>query len=300
MRADTNVIVGIGEVLWDLLPSGKQLGGAPANFIFHSREIGGGEVQPLLVSCVGKDALGDEILARWEDLSLSEEFIAVDKNHPTGTVSVAVDPQGKAVFTFGENAAWDYLPESPQMRELAATADAVCFGTLAQRSPKTRKSIQAFLRLVGSDALRIFDINFRPPFVSREVLEESLPLANILKLNDSELHVLADLLSIAGGEDAVAADLTRRFPLRWIVLTKGEKGSVLYSAQRKFVHRGYPVKVVDSIGAGDAFAAAIALGMIRNLPADELNDCANRLASFVCGKVGAMPTVPEEIKKIFQ
>jgi fructokinase len=300
MPDETTVIVGIGEVLWDVLPSGKQLGGAPANFIFHSREIGGGEVQPLLASCVGKDALGAEILARWEDLSLSGEFIAVDPVHPTGTVSVAVDSQGKPVFTIGENAAWDHLTESPQLRELAATADAVCFGTLAQRSPKSRKSIQAFLRQVEPDAIRILDVNLRAPFYSREVLYESLPLANILKLNDAELRILADMFSIAGGEDAVAADLMRRFPLRWIVLTKGEKGSVLYSAQRKFVHRGYPVPVVDSIGAGDAFTAAIAVGMIHNFPAEDLNDCANRLASFVCGKAGAMPSVPDEIKKLFR
>jgi fructokinase len=300
MPDETTVIVGIGEVLWDVLPSGKQLGGAPANFIFHSQEIGGGEVQPLLASCVGKDALGVEILARWEDLSLSGEFIAVDPVHPTGTVSVAVDPQGKPVFSIGENAAWDHLMESPQLRELAATADAVCFGTLAQRSPKSRKSIQAFLRQVEPDAIRILDVNLRAPFYSREVLDESLPLANILKLNDAELCILADLFSIAGGEDAVAADLMRRFPLRWIVLTKGEKGSVLYSTQRKFVHRGYPVPVVDSIGAGDAFTAAIAVGMIHNFPAEDLNDCANRLASFVCQKTGAMPSVPDEIKKLFQ
>jgi fructokinase len=300
MAAEMRVIVGIGEVLWDVLPSGKALGGAPANFIYHAMAIGGGDAQPLLVSRVGKDPLGDEILGRWDELSLSGEFISVDKNRPTGTVSITIDQQGKPVYTIGEDAAWDYLAESAQIRELAATADAVCFGTLAQRSPKSRKSIQAFLRQVGQDALCILDVNLRLPFFTREVIEESLPLANVLKLNDAELHILADMFSIAGGEDAVSADLMRRFHLRWVVLTKGEKGSVLYSAQHKNVHRGYPVQVVDSVGAGDAFTAAVVVGLLNRFSMEKLNDYANRVASFVCTQPGAMPKVPEEIRKLFQ
>ena len=154
MSDGAKVIVAIGEILWDVFPSGKRMGGAPANFVYHVREIGGEEVQPLLVSCVGDDAPGREILARWDQLSLSEEFIAVDGQHPTGTVSVTVDLQGKPVYAFETGVAWDFLPESPQVRELAATADALCFGTLAQRAPNSRKTIQNFLRQAGSDALR--------------------------------------------------------------------------------------------------------------------------------------------------
>jgi fructokinase len=300
MSAQTSVIAGIGEILWDVLPSGKALGGAPANFIYQVMEIGGGDMQPLLVSRVGKDPLGDEILARWEDLSLSGEFISVDNHHPTGTVSVSVDPQGKPVYSIGENAAWDNLADGAELRELAATADAVCFGTLAQRSPLARKTIQAFLRKVEPDALRILDVNLRTPFYTRDVIEESLLLANVLKLNETEIRLLAEMLSIAGDEDAIAANLMRRFPLRWVVLTKGKKGSILYSAQQKHVHRGYPVKVVDSIGAGDAFTAAVAVGLLRRFPLERLLDCANRLAAYVCTQPGAMPVVPEEIKNIFQ
>ena len=300
MAAESRVLVGIGEVLWDVLPSGKMLGGAPANFIYHAREIGGVDMQPLLVSCVGKDSPGKEILERWNDLSLSREFISADKIHPTGTVTVTIDPQGKPGYAIGENVAWDFLPENPQLRELAATTDAVCFGTLAQRAPASRKTIQDFLRQVGSEALRILDLNLRAPFFSRSVIEESLSLANILKVNDEEIRVLAGMFSIGGGEEKIAAELMRRHPLRWIVLTKGEKGSVLYGAGRKFVHGGYPVKRADSIGAGDAFAAAIAVGMLRNVNAEDLNDCANRLASFVCTCAGAMPAIPEEIKMMFR
>jgi fructokinase len=300
MASETRVIVGIGEVLWDVLPSGKVLGGAPANFVFHAKEIGGGDVQPLLVSRVGKDPLGEEILARWEELPLSGEFISVDPVHPTGTVSVTVDPVGTPVYAIDRNAAWDYLADSAQLRELAATADAVCFGTLAQRSPASRKTIQAFLRRVEPDALRMLDVNLRAPFLSREVLEESLPLANILKLNDSELRILAEMFSIDGSEEAAAAGLMRRFPLRWIVLTKGDKGGAIYSAQHKYVHRGYPAKMVDSVGAGDAFAAAVVVGMLRRFPVERILDGANRAASFVCSRSGAMPEMPKEIKGLFQ
>ena len=299
MAVAPRVIVGIGEVLWDLLPSGKVLGGAPANFVYHAGAIGGEDVQPLLVSCVGKDALAREIFEQWEDLGMSREFLSVDPTHPTGTVSVTISPQGQPSYDIGVNVAWDFLPESPQLRELAATADAVCFGTLAQRAPASRKTIQTFLRGVGPDALRILDINLRAPFYSRAIIEESLLLAKILKINQEELSVLSGMFSIGGGEENVAAELMHRFALHWIIFTKGEKGSVLYGRWRKFVYTGSPVKVVDSIGAGDAFAAAIAVGMLRDMPAENLNECANRLAAYVCTQSGAMPPVPDDFRRLF-
>jgi fructokinase len=300
MPAETKVIVGIGEILWDVFPSGKRLGGAPANFAYHVREIGGGGMQSLAVSCVGEDPPGREILARWDELSLSGEFIAVDAHHPTGMVSVAVDPQGKPVYDIKTDVAWDFLPESPQLRELASTAAAVCFGTLAQRAPRSRKSIRDFLRHAGSGALRILDINLRSPFFSPRILEESLSLANVLKLNADELHILAGTFSISGGDAAVVHALMRRFALRMVALTRGERGSELYSAGGgRSTHGGYPVAVADTVGAGDAFTAAIAAGMLGGFPLEKLNECANRAASFVCTQAGAMPKVPEEIKKLF-
>ena len=300
MSDGAKVIVAIGEILWDVFPSGKRMGGAPANFVYHVREIGGEEVQPLLVSCVGDDAPGREILARWDQLSLSEEFIAVDGQHPTGTVSVTVDLQGKPVYAFETGVAWDFLPESPQVRELAATADALCFGTLAQRAPNSRKTIQNFLRQAGSDALRILDINLRTPFLSKSVVEESLCLANVLKINDEELRVVADYFALSGGEKAIVAGLMRRWKLRLVALTKGEHGSVLYTPNGSSVCGGIPVTVADSVGAGDAFTAAIALGMLHEFPMEKINECANRAAAYVCTKPGAMPEMPEEIKRIFQ
>lgn len=300
MPAGTKVIVGIGEILWDVFPSGRRLGGAPANFVYQVREVGGDGIQPLMVSCVGADEPGREILSRWEKLSLSEEFIEVDAHHPTGIVTVAVGPQGKPVYDIARNAAWDFLPESPQLRELAATADAVCFGTLAQRTPKSRKSIQNFLRQVETGALRILDINLREPFFSKSVVEESLSLANVLKMNAEELRILAVFYSLSGGEQAVIAALMRRFALQLVALTKEDKGSELFSANQHSVHGGYPVTVVDTVGAGDAFTAALAVGMLNRFALEKMNDCANRVASYVCTQPGAMPEIPEEIKTLFR
>jgi fructokinase len=299
MPDDIKVIVGIGEILWDLFPAGKRLGGAPANFIYHTSEIGGEGIQPLMISCVGADPFGREILDRWDRLSLSEEFIALDDKHPTGVVTVAVDAQGKPVYDIATNVAWDFLPGGPQLRELAATADAVCFGTLAQREPKSRETIQKFLRQTGSGTLRILDINLRAPFVTKSVVEESLSLANVLKINDEELRVLAGFFALSGGEQAAVLDLMRRWKLRLVALTKGDQGSVLYTPAGSSTHGGIPVAVADSVGAGDAFSAAIAVGMLNQFPLEKLNDCANRVASFVCTQSGGMPPMPEEIKTLF-
>jgi fructokinase len=300
MDGGTRVIVGIGEILWDEFPGGKQLGGAPANFIYHVRELGGDGIQPLLVSCVGPDQPGREALARWEKLSLSRKFIARDPDHPTGAVTVALDTQGKPVFDIARNAAWDYLPESPQGMALATAADAVCFGTLAQRSPKSRKTIHHFLRRTKPECLRILDINLRAPFYSREVVEESLSLASVLKINSAEFHVLAEVFLIAGGESAVAAGLMQRWKLRLVAITHGDKGSSLFIPGASSFHGGYPVAATDTVGAGDAFSAAVAVGMLNGFPLEKISACANRAASYVSTRPGAMPELPEEIKNLFR
>ncbi|MGB7537891.1 MAG: carbohydrate kinase [Anaerolineales bacterium] len=300
MDGATRVIVGLGEILWDIFPGGKQLGGAPANFVYHVRELGGGGTQPLLVSCVGPDESGREALARWDALSLSRAFIAVDAEHPTGAVTVALDPRGMPVYDIARNAAWDFLPESPPWMELAAAADAVCFGTLAQRSPQSRKTISNFLHHTKTDCLRILDINLRDPFFSREVVDESLSMAGVLKTNSDEFRVLADYFSIAGGESAVAAGLMRRWKLRLVALTRGEKGSTLYTPNASSTHDGFPVASVDTVGAGDAFSAAVAVGMLGGYPLDRISACANRAASYVCTRPGAMPEMPDEVKKLFR
>ncbi len=288
--------VGVGEVLWDLLPSGRQLGGAPANFAYHAHALG---AEGIAVSCVGDDDPGKEILDCLGSLSLDTEHIAIDGRHPTGTVSVEVDNAGVPSYRIQEDVAWDFIPESEAMSRLAGAADAVCFGSLAQRNPVSRATIRAFLRKTRPSALRIFDVNLRQDYYDREVIEASLRLANVLKLNEDELQLIAGLLALGGPTDELATDLSRRFDLSLVALTKGPHGSVLYERGRQSRHPGVSTEVVDTVGAGDAFTAALTLGIWRGLQLDRLSQVANRVAAYVCTQAGATPTMPEEIRGLF-
>ena len=283
------LIVGLGEILWDLLPSGKQLGGAPANFAYHAQALGG---ESLVVSAVGKDELGREILGRLDALALNAMHVAVDGCHPTGTVTVALDRAGTPAYTIHEHVAWDFIPQAPQLLALAAETDAVCFGSLAQRSPVSRATIHAFLRATPAAALRIFDINLRQSFYSREVIDASLRLSNVLKLNHEELPRAAQLLAIAGDEMDVLRELSARYGLRLVALTRGARGSILYTQEGVSGHAGFPAEVVDTVGAGDAFAAALALGLLRGHDLERINADANRVAAYVCSQPGATPLLP--------
>jgi len=290
------VLVGLGEILWDLLPSGKQLGGAPANFACHARNL---LAEGIVASCVGNDELGRQILGRLDALQMCRAHVAIDCAHPTGTVSVEVNPIGDPAYIIREHVAWDFLPSSRALDDLADRAHAVCFGSLAQRSEVSRNTIRTFLEKTRADALRIFDVNLREPFYSSEVIDTSIQLANVLKLSWSELPVVAQLLSIHGDETSLLNELTRRYNLRLIALTKGEKGSVLFSCGRMSTHRGFTVKTVDSVGSGDAFVAALALGILNGYDLNRINDGANRIASFVCTQWGATPGLPQELVNLF-
>lgn len=286
------IVTGIGEVLWDELPAGKALGGAPANFAYHARALG---AEAFIVSRVGQDAAGDEILSRLESIGLCTDYIARDPDHPTGAVSVSLDAGGKPTYAIRENAAWDHIGLSPRTLELAHRTEAVCFGTLAQRSEPSRSTIRAFLKATAAGALRIFDVNLRQDFYDREIIDFSLRLTTILKLNNEELPVLADLLAIKGDPLTVMEALARRYRLRAVALTKGARGSVLYAGDRFFTHHGYAVSVMDTVGAGDAFAAALALGFLQGMDPDAINDRANRLAAFICSQPSATPPIPEDL-----
>lgn len=285
------IVVGIGELLWDLFPAGRALGGAPANFAYHAQALG---AAALIVSRIGMDTFGDEALAQLKGLGLSTAHITRDPSYPTGTVSVSLDASGKPSYTIHENVAWDHLPTTPEILALARRADAVCFGTLAQRSEVSRSTIRSFLKATAPGALRIFDVNLRQAFYDREIIESSLGLASVLKLNDDELPVLADLLAIPGDPLTAMEELARRYRLRALALTKGARGSLLYDGDRFFAHHGYAVEVADTVGAGDAFAAALAIGLLEGRDFDAINESANRLAAFVCSQRGAMPPIPAE------
>ena len=296
-------VIGLGEVLWDLLPSGKALGGAPANVAYHANSLG---AEGVVVSAVGDDDLGREILDRLRAMSLDTRHVQVIASQPTGTVSVTLDEKGSPTYVIHEDVAWDHIAVDDATLELARRADAVCFGSLAQRSPEARKSVRAVLGATRDDALRVFDINLRGDFYDAELIEQSLGLANVLKINDEELETVTGLLGLdrdagdKGGDDGRLAKLAEGYDLRLVALTRGERGSVMF-ADGAFSRRdGIAVKVEDTVGAGDAFTAAVAVGMLGGMDLERVNELANRAAAHVCSQKGAMPGLPEELVGEFE
>ncbi len=292
MQDEKPVVVGLGEVLWDMLPGGKRFGGAPANFAYHAKALGGAAY---VVSCVGADAAGEEILAELDRLGLSRQFVAVDAEHATGTVSVALDAAGKPNYVIHEGVAWDFIAPRPELLGLARRANAVCFGSLAQRSPMSRTTIRDFLAAAADDCLRVFDVNLRQHYYNADTVAVGLELADVLKLSDEEFPIIARLLGIEGDGQEILAALCRRYNLRLIALTRGADGSLLWTPAGSSLHPGFPAKVADTVGAGDAFTAAVVLGLLRHLSLDAINAMANRVAAYVCSQPGATPPMPEEI-----
>jgi fructokinase len=288
-------IVGLGEVLWDLLPGGRELGGAPANFACQARALG---ARAHLVSRVGQDALGEEILTRLEKLGVKTDAVSIDPSHATGTVGVELE-EGQPRYIIHEGVAWDFIEATPTARAAVETADAVCFGTLAQRSATSRAALRALVSAAPSGALRVCDINLRQHFYSREVLDDSLRLANALKLNDAELPVLATLFGLEGEVRDQLAALAKQFTLRFVVLTRGAQGSLLFDGAQWSEHRGLEVKVADTVGAGDSFTAATVLGFLSGWDLERINAVANEVAAFVCSRTGATPPLPGHLTEMF-
>jgi fructokinase len=289
------VVVGLGEILWDLLPGGKQLGGAPANFVYHANVLG---AAGSVASCVGADPLGREIMQWLDDMRLDRQHLAVDAAHPTGTVDVRLEADGKPRYIIHEQVAWDYIPWSAALRDLAAKTQAVCFGSLAQRSKVSRNTIRAFLAATPPACRRVFDVNLRQAFFSREIIAETLALSNVVKLSDEELPVVARLLDIGGTEDEITRALLSRHNLKLLALTRGGRGSRLVFPGGMVDHPGVAVTVADTVGAGDAFTAALVMGLLRGLDYDRIQDAANRLAAYVCSQPGATPPVPEALVRL--
>jgi fructokinase len=282
-------IVGLGELLWDLFPSGKKLGGAPANFAYIASLLGDYGIP---ASRLGRDLLGEEALLRLTELGLPASFIQEDADHPTGTVEVHVDDRGQPRFDIAEGVAWDFLEWTPQWQVLAEQADAVCFGSLAQRSPRSRSTIRAFLRATRRDAVRVFDVNLRQNFYSAEVLSESMKLATIVKLNHEELPKISHMLGL-NLEDAEAAArlLIARYNLKLICVTRGDAGSMLVTAAESHSHPGVRVKVADTVGAGDAFTAALVHEYLCGASLENMNEISNRMGAWVASEVGATPVL---------
>jgi fructokinase len=284
--------VGLGEILWDVLPLTRMLGGAPANFAYHVNALGGAGVP---VSRVGDDDLGREALSLLVCRGLNIDAVSIDPDHPTGTVDARVDADGVATYVFPDDVAWDFLALDPPSLTLAANADAVCFGTLAQRGPVSRRAVHRFLD-AARKGLKVFDVNLRQDFYTPEVIADSLDAADVLKINDAELDVATRLFSLPEGEQPALRTLMERHGLGLAVLTRGEKGSLILSPDTVSDLPGESVQVVDTIGAGDAFTAALVLGHLKQWPLDEINRYAAAVAAHVCSQPGAMPEMPGELR----
>ena len=277
------VIVGIGEILWDMLPTGKALGGAPANFAYHAQRLG---EEGWAVSAIGDDPLGAEIMDIVKDKKLHNLIAVTDK--PTGTVQVSLDAKGVPTYNIMEDVAWDNIPFTPEMEALAARTDAVCFGSLVQRMG-SRESVLKFLRATRPGALRVFDINLRQHYYGAEVIDESLRLSDILKINDEEIRIVADMFQLEGDDIAACRALIRRYGLKLVILTKGADGSVVVTEKETIPQAVNPVKVVDTVGAGDSFTAAFVVAYLRGDSLADAQRLANETAAYVCSCKGAMP-----------
>jgi fructokinase len=283
------LIVGLGEVLWDVLPSGTVLGGAPTNFAYMAQVLGD---EAVIASRVGDDELGNKLKAEFKIRGLSKEYLQVDPRLETSTTQVVLDAEGQPTFTIKQPVAWDCLQWSAEWAKLAREADVVCFGSLAQRSSPSACVIDQFLRLTRSSALRIFDVNLRPPFYTLGILERSFNYADVVKLNEQELGTVSRMFQIEDGDDVSRAKLLlRMFGLRLVCITRGAQGSVLVGPEEVVEHVGIKVRVADTIGAGDAFTACLAHHLIRGRSLCEISEAANQFASWVATQVGATPSI---------
>jgi len=281
-------VVGLGEVLWDMLPRGACLGGAPANFAYTTTLMGD---QGIVASRVGEDSRGLDALRRMEELGLDIDHVQTDREHPTGIVNVDLDGNGQAQFEIKHPVAWDFLEWTSDWRQLAERADAVCFGSLAQRSERSRATIRQFLNATLPGTVKVFDVNLRQSYYSRGTLSESMRLADIVKLNDDELPKIMRLMEEPHKDDLSSAKrLSRDYDLKVVCITRGGKGSLLVRGDDASEHSGFRVRVADTVGSGDAFTAGLVHEYLHGASLDLMNEVANLVGAWVASEVGAMPT----------
>lgn len=287
-------IIGLGEVLYDVLPEGAKLGGAPANFAYHASQFG---FNAMAVSAVGNDALGDQALATFDKNGL--KYIIPRVAYPTGTVNVSLDEAGVPTYTFTPNVAWDHIPFTPEMKAIAKEARAVCFGSLAQRSAESRETIHQFLEATPEDCVKIFDVNLRGNFYNKEVLSEGVKHADILKINDEELVTIGRMFDFPGLDmEEKCRIIMHRYNLKMVVLTCGTNGSYVFAPNDLTSFKPTPkVEVADTVGAGDSFTGAFTAAILSGKTIQEAHELAVKVSAYVCTQKGAMPKLPEELKK---
>jgi fructokinase len=319
-----HLILGIGELIWDVLPNAMRLGGAPANFAVMAGRLGN---RAAILSRIGRDDFGRQAVDRLSPMPVETSLLQVDPMHETGRVTVSFkrhdfeshDPQ----YTIHEPAAWDFLELSDQWIQNVERADAICFGSLAHRHPQSRQTIQTLVAEASSSCIRVFDVNLRAPFYSAEVIQQSLELASVVKMNETEVPLVLSLLNIdllnldllestadfeartadvgpQAGADVmrIAAErLLSEFPaLQMVAITRGARGSLLVTRDEWDEHHGFPIKVADAVGAGDAFTAAITHYMLRGADLATLNEAGNRWGGWLASQSGAMPALPDSVR----
>ncbi len=292
-----NIVVGMGEALWDVLPEGKKIGGAPANFAYHIAQLGW---EGRVVSAVGNDKLGAEILENFNEKKLN--YTIEEVPYPTGIVLVELDNAGVPHYNIKENVAWDNIPFTPQLEKLAKNTRAVCFGSLAQRNIISRETINRFLDAMpdGEGQLKIFDINLRQDFYTKEVLCNSFRKCNILKINDEELVAISRMFGYPGIDlQDKCWILLAKYNLKMLILTCGINGSYVFTPGEVSFVDTPKVEVTDTVGAGDSFTASFCAGILKGMPITEAHRLAVKISAYVCTQNGAMPPVPEELRKNF-
>lgn len=291
MKTKRNLVVGIGEALWDILPEGKKLGGAPANFAYHVSQFG---LESMVVSAVGNDKLGNEMLDNLSEKKLN--MLIEEAQYPTGTVQVELDNEGIPCYDIKENVAWDNIPFTDKLKFIAEKTTAVCFGSLAQRNVVSRETINAFLSLIPNKKgiYKIFDINLRQGFYTKDILCRSMEQCNILKINDEELVTVSRLFGYPGIDlQDKCWILLAKYNLEMLILTCGVNGSYVFTPGNVSFVETPKVEVADTVGAGDSFTAAFIAALLMKKSVREAHQFAVNVSAFVCTQNGAMPQLPE-------
>jgi fructokinase len=297
-------VVGLGELLWDMFPQGPRLGGAPANFAYNSSLLGD---HGIVASRLGSDTLGQEARRRFQHLRLPTDFLQIDATHPTGSVRVSIDSGGQPQYEIAAPVAWDFLQMTPEWHSLALQASAISYGTLAQRTDTSRRTILNFIDRAPVEAVRVFDVNLRQTFYDAEILRESARRATVIKLNEEEFPAILELLdapaeSAAGQPRRAMEWVLEKTGAKLLCVTRGACGSLLVSVSEYHEHPGLRVTIQDTVGAGDAFAAALVHHYLRGAPLAAMNEAANTMGAWVASCSGAMPepdlAILEKVRKV--
>ena len=290
-----NTVVGLGEILWDIFPERKVLGGAPANFAYHASQFG---FNGYAISAIGNDLLGKEILKSLEEKELN--YLIEQTDFPTGTVKVQLDGRGIPTYEITENVAWDNIPFTTRLENLAKNTTTVCFGSLAQRNEVSRATIHKFLDLMPADSLKVFDINLRLKYFSKDIITTSLNKASALKINDEEIVKIAEIFELKGTDEELCQQLLDKYKLKFLILTKGTRGSYVLTPYEKSFLATPKVTIADTVGAGDSFTAAFVASYLNGRSIAQSHQLAVEVSAYVCQQHGAMPRLADAHLELFR